>query len=91
MHQNFERILFAYRILEDVDAVKRPCKFLQSIIIKWKEQDAVTNKPRMTAPRKIRPCTIAKLNKSLKEDPRTSERELVDEMKSIGVSVTRAQ
>lgn len=62
--QYCEGVRDRYRIQEDFDAVRRPCKFCAwSIIKKWKEQGAVINKPKMDAPRKISRRAIAKLNR----------------------------
>jgi transposase len=66
-----------------------PVSSVQSIIKKWKQQGAVSNKPRTGAPRKITPRACSKLVRSVKKNPRTTRKELVEEMASIGVSVTR--
>ena len=44
--------------------------YLENYLRKWKEQGAVTKKPRMGAPREITPCPIAKLRRIVKKDPR---------------------
>ena len=51
---------------------------------KWKEQGAVTNKPRMDAPWKTFPLAIAKLNKGV-----NFRNKMVEEMAFIVVNVTR--
>ena len=68
-----------------------PVNSVQSIIIvkKWKEQGALSKKPRMGDPRKITARAIDKLNTSLKKDSTTFRNELVDDMASIRVNVTR--
>ena len=67
--------------------VKRPCNFC-AVCNREVERGADTSKPRVGAPRKmIRPIT--KLKNSVKKYPETSIEELVEEMVSIGVNVTR--
>lgn len=66
-----------------------PISTVQSIIKKWKHQGSVSNKPRTGAPKKITPRACSKLVRIVKKNPRTTRKELVEEMSSIGVSVTR--
>lgn len=66
-----------------------PVSSVQSIIKKWKEQGSVTNKPRTGAPKKINLRACSKLVRMVKKNPRTTRKELVEEMSSIGVNVTR--
>ena len=55
-----------------------PVSSVQSIIKKWKEQSAATNRPRMGSPRKIIPHAIGKLKRRVKIYLRTSRNESVE-------------
>lgn len=68
---------------------KIPISTIQSIIKKWKEQGSVSNKPRTGAPKKINPRACSKLVRIAKCNPRVTRKELVEEMSSIGVNVTK--
>ena len=54
-----------------------------------KEQSSVTIKPRTGAPKKINLRACSKLVRMVKKNPRTTRRELMEEISSIGVNVTR--
>ena len=64
-----------------------PVSSVQSILKKWKEQGSVTKKPRAGAPKKINVCACSKLVKNVKKNLRTTRKELVEEMSSIGDNV----
>ena len=60
-----------------------------AIIRKWKKHKVTTNLPRSGAPRKISPCGISMMMRKVRDQPSTTQEELVNDLKAVGTTVTK--
>ncbi|KAJ8383671.1 hypothetical protein AAFF_G00216420, partial [Aldrovandia affinis] len=60
-----------------------------AIIRKWKKHQSTSNLPRSGAPRKISPRGVNLIMRKVREQPRTTRLELVDDLKAAGTTVTK--
>ena len=70
---------------------KQFCEKLRTfgaIIRKWKKHKFTTNLPRSEAPHKISPRGISMLMRKVRDQPSTTQDELVNDLKAVGTTVT---
>ncbi|CAJ0915930.1 unnamed protein product [Ranitomeya imitator] len=60
-----------------------------AIIRKWKTYKTTDNLPRSGAPRKIPPCGVRMITRTVSKNPRTMRGDLVNELQRAGTNVTR--
>ncbi|KAJ8375558.1 hypothetical protein SKAU_G00061380 [Synaphobranchus kaupii] len=60
-----------------------------AIIRKWKKHKMTINRPRSGAPRKISPCGVSMIMRKVRDQPRTTRKELVNDLKAAGTTVTK--
>ncbi|MCJ8730314.1 hypothetical protein PDJAM_G00182870 [Pangasius djambal] len=60
-----------------------------AIIRKWKKYKITTNCPRSGAPCKISPHGVRMIMRKVRDQPRTTREELVNDLKAVGTTVTR--
>ena len=60
-----------------------------AIIRKWKKHKVTTNLPRSGAPRKISPRGISMMMRKVRDQPSTTQEELVNDLKAVGTTVTK--
>ena len=60
-----------------------------AIIRKWKKHKVTTNLPRSGAPRKISPRGISMMMRKVRDQPSTTQEELVNDLKAVGTIVTK--
>ena len=60
-----------------------------AIIRKWKKHKVTANFPRSGAPRKISPCRISMMMRKARDQPSTTQEELVNDLKAVGTTVTK--
>ena len=60
-----------------------------AIIRKWKKHKVTANLPRSRAPRKILPREISMMRRKVRNQPSTTEEELVNDLKTVGTTVTK--
>ena len=60
-----------------------------AIIRKWKKHQLTINLPRSGAPRKISQRGVNLMMRKVREQPRTTRQELVDDLKAAGTTVTK--
>ena len=60
-----------------------------AIIRKWKKHKVTTNLPRSGAPRKILPRGISMMMRKVRDQPSTTQEELVNDLKAVGTTVTK--
>ena len=60
-----------------------------AIIRKWKKHKVTTNLPRSGAPHKISPRGKSMLMKKVRDQPSTTQEELVNDLKAVGATVTK--
>ena len=60
-----------------------------AIIRKWKKHKVIANLPRSGAPRKISPRGISMMMRKVRDQPSTTQEELVNDLKAIGTTVTK--
>ncbi|CAJ0962571.1 unnamed protein product [Ranitomeya imitator] len=60
-----------------------------AIIRKWKTYKTTDNLPRSGAPRKIPPCGVRMITRTVSKNPRTTWGDLVNELQRAGTNVTR--
>ena len=60
-----------------------------AIIRKWKKHKVTTNLPWSGAPRKISPCGISMMMRKVRDQPSTTQEELVKDLKAVGTTVTK--
>ncbi len=59
------------------------------IIHKWKKHKITVNVPRFGAPCRISPCGVSKITRTVRNQPRTTREELVNDLKAAGTIVTK--
>ena len=59
------------------------------IIRKWKKHKVTANLPRSGAPCKISPCGISMMMRKVRDQPSTTQEELVNDLKAVGTTVTK--
>src|SRR4029434_5723301 len=59
------------------------------IISKWKPHQTTVNHPRSGAPCKISPCAVSVIIQNVRDNPRTTLGELVNDLKAAGTPVTK--
>src|SRR4029434_7713600 len=59
-----------------------------AIIRKWKQHQTTVNCPRSGAPCKISPRAVSMILQNVQDNPRTTQGELVNDLKAAGTSVT---
>ena len=60
-----------------------------AIIRKWKKHKATANLPRSGAPHKISPRGISMMMRKVRDQPSTTQEELVNDLKAVGTTVTK--
>lgn len=60
-----------------------------AIIRKWKTHKRTINCPRSGAPRKISPHGVRMMMRKVREQPKTTRQELVNDLEAVGTSVTK--
>ncbi|KAK6314701.1 hypothetical protein J4Q44_G00142300 [Coregonus suidteri] len=60
-----------------------------AIIRKWKKHKITVNLPRPGAPCKISPCGVAMIMRTVRNQPRTTREDLVNDLKAAGTIVTK--
>ncbi|KAJ8342658.1 hypothetical protein SKAU_G00325860 [Synaphobranchus kaupii] len=60
-----------------------------AIIRKWKKHKMTINRPRSGAPRKILPRGVSMIMRKVRDQPRTTREELVNDLKAAGTTVTK--
>jgi transposase len=60
-----------------------------AIIRKWKKDKITVNHPRSGAPRKISPRAAAMTMRTVRNNPKTTREELVNDLKAAGITVTK--
>ena len=60
-----------------------------AIIRKWKKQKVTANLPRSGAPSKILPRGISMMMRKVRDQPSTTQEELVNDLKAVGTTVTK--
>ncbi|KAJ8371130.1 hypothetical protein SKAU_G00111580 [Synaphobranchus kaupii] len=60
-----------------------------AIIRKWKKHKMTINRPRSGAPRKISPHGVSMIMRKVRDQPRTTREELVNDLKAAGTTVTK--
>ena len=60
-----------------------------AIIRKWKKHKVTANLPRSGAPRKISPHGISMMMRKVRDQPSTTQEELVNDLKVVGTTVTK--
>ena len=60
-----------------------------AIIRKWKKHKVTANLPQSGAPRKISPRGISMRMRKVRDQPSTTQEELVDDLKAVGTTVTK--
>ncbi|KAJ8345482.1 hypothetical protein SKAU_G00296750 [Synaphobranchus kaupii] len=60
-----------------------------AIIRKWKKHKMTINRPRPGAPRKISPRGASMIMRKVRDQPRTTREELVNDLKAAGTTVTK--
>ena len=60
-----------------------------AIIRKWKKHKVTANLPRSGAPRKISPRGISMMMRKVRDQPSTTQEELVNNLKAVGTTVTK--
>ena len=60
-----------------------------AIIRKWKKHKVTANLPRSGAPRKISPREISMMMRKVRDQPSTTQEELVNDLKAVGTTVTK--
>ena len=60
-----------------------------AIIRKWKKHKVTANLPRSGAPRKISPRGISMMMRKVRDQPSTTQEELVNDLKAVGTTVTK--
>ncbi len=61
-----------------------------AIIRKWKTYKTTDNLPRSGAPRKISPCGVKIITRTVSKNPRTTRGDLVNDLQRAGTKVTKA-
>ncbi|KAK3538172.1 hypothetical protein QTP70_032566, partial [Hemibagrus guttatus] len=61
-----------------------------AIIRKWKTYKTTDNLPRSGAPRKISPCGVKMITRTVSKNPRTTRGDLVNDLQRAGTKVTKA-
>ncbi|KAK3522335.1 hypothetical protein QTP86_005286 [Hemibagrus guttatus] len=61
-----------------------------AIIRKWKTYKTTDNLPRSGAPRKISPCGVNMITRTVSKNPRTTRGDLVNDLQRAGTKVTKA-
>ncbi|KAK3535885.1 hypothetical protein QTP70_021184 [Hemibagrus guttatus] len=61
-----------------------------AIIRKWKTYKTTDNLPRSGAPRKISPCGVKMITRTVSKNPRTTWGDLVNDLQRAGTKVTKA-
>ena len=60
-----------------------------AIIRKWKKHKVTANLPQSGAPRKTSPCGISMMMRKVRDQPSTTQKELVNDLKAVGTTVTK--
>ncbi|KAJ8343885.1 hypothetical protein SKAU_G00312140 [Synaphobranchus kaupii] len=60
-----------------------------AIIRKWKKHKMTINRPLSGAPRKISPRGVSMIMRKVRDQPRTTREELVNDLKAAGTTVTK--
>ena len=60
-----------------------------AIIRNWKKYKVIANLPRSGAPRKILPRGISMMMRKFRDQPRTTQEELVNDLKAVGTTVMK--
>ena len=60
-----------------------------AIIRKWKKHKVTANLPQSGAPRKISPRGISMMMREVRDQPSTTQEELVNDLKAVGITVTK--
>ncbi len=60
-----------------------------AIIRKWKKHKITVNLPRTGAPCKISPCGVSMIMRTVRNQPRTTREDLVNDLKAAGTIVTK--
>src|SRR4029434_4047604 len=60
-----------------------------AIIRKWKQHQTTVNRSRSGAPCKISPCALSVIIQNVQNNPRTTQGELVNDLKAAGTTVTK--
>ena len=60
-----------------------------AIIRKWKKHKVTVNLPRSGAPRKISPRGISMMMRKVRDQPSTTQEELVNDLKAVGTTVMK--
>ncbi|XP_068178448.1 uncharacterized protein [Antennarius striatus] len=61
-----------------------------AVIRKWKTYKTTDNLPRSGAPRKISPCAVKMITRTMSKHPRTTQGDLVSDLQRAGTKVTKA-
>ena len=60
-----------------------------AIIRKWKKHKITANLPRSGAPRKISPRGISMMMRKVRDQPSTTQEELVNDLEAVGTTITK--
>ena len=60
-----------------------------AIVTKWKKLKVTANLPRSGAPHKISPRGISMMMRKVRDQPSTTQEELVNDLKAVGSTVTK--
>src|SRR4029434_7700990 len=60
-----------------------------AIICKWKQHQTTVHRSRSGAPCKISPCAVSVIIRKVQNNPRTTQVELVNDLKAAGTTVTK--
>ena len=64
-------------------------KISKQLIRKWKKHKVTANRPRSGAPRKISPRGISMMLRKVRDQPSTTQEELINDLKAVGTTITK--
>ena len=70
-------------------AIGKQLDLKKSTIRKWKTYKTTDNLPQSGAPRKISPCGVKMITRTVSKNPRTTRGDLVNDLQRAGTKVTK--